>query len=381
MTHVVIVGAGIIGATLAEALTRRGANVTIIDRDRAGQGATASSLAWINANNRQPRSYHDFAVLALREWQHLAERYAMPSWYHSTGNLTWAESEVDRERLAQRVARLEQVEYRVERLTQSQAAALEPNLVIPLGADIVFFPDEGYVEGAEAVATLLASASASGCRVIENDPVCSFEQSGDRIRSVRLASGHSVRGDVYVAAAGWRTPALLQPIAVSVPLLAVDGRDARPPCLVATVPVEPGLVGRLVQSPLIKMRPKGVAEIQLEASDINDQTSRETPDEDLARLAADLLARARRLVPTLAGAEIGVRDVCVRPMPSDGLPIVGPAPGTSNVYLMVTHSGITLGSLLARLVASELIEERPAPLLEPYRPRNSAGSQCPDAGH
>jgi glycine/D-amino acid oxidase-like deaminating enzyme len=47
-TRVVIVGAGIVGASIAFHLTLRGTQVTVVDAGEPGQGASAVSFAWIN---------------------------------------------------------------------------------------------------------------------------------------------------------------------------------------------------------------------------------------------------------------------------------------------------------------------------------------------
>ena len=60
-------------------------------------------------------------------------------------------------------------------------------------------------------------------------------------------------------------------------------------------------------------------------------------------------------------------QVCVRPMPADGQPIVGRLPGAQALYVAVTHSGVTLAAHLARLIAGDLTGT-PAPELAPCRP-------------
>jgi glycine/D-amino acid oxidase-like deaminating enzyme len=60
--------------------------------------------------------------------------------------------------------------------------------------------------------------------------------------------------------------------------------------------------------------------------------------------------------------------ICVRPVPADGLPIVGPLPGVEDAYVLVTYSGITLGPLLAHLLAEELVVGRPSSRLATCRP-------------
>ena len=67
--------------------------------------------------------------------------------------------------------------------------------------------------------------------------------------------------------------------------------------------------------------------------------------------------------------------VCVRPMPADGRSIVGWLPGAGSVYVAVTHSGVTLGAHLARLITTELVTGAPADELAPYRPDRFATAE------
>ena len=81
-----------------------------------------------------------------------------------------------------------------------------------------------------------------------------------------------------------------------------------------------------------------------------------------------LLRDASNSIPALAGARLEAVRIGVRPMPKDGLPMVGPIPGAANAYSVVSHSGVTLGPLWARIVTAELTTGRPDPRLEPFRP-------------
>ena len=93
-----------------------------------------------------------------------------------------------------------------------------------------------------------------------------------------------------------------------------------------------------------------------------------TPQADLRRWATVLLSRAQRAVGGLEDAEVLDYRVCVRPMPADGLPIVGWLPGAGGLYVGVTHSGATLGLRLAELICADLVSGAPAAELAPYRP-------------
>src|SRR4051812_33676539 len=105
VTRIVIVGAGILGAALADQLAPRRGDVVLIDRSLPGSGTSRASFAWFNANKKQPRAYYDFSVEAMREWGRLASTFGEPPWYQPAGNLAWARSPQAREELVERVDR------------------------------------------------------------------------------------------------------------------------------------------------------------------------------------------------------------------------------------------------------------------------------------
>ena len=70
--RIVVVGAGIIGASIAYHLVKRGAKVVIVDAVRPGAGATEKSFGWINATfSKRPRAYFDLNQLGLAGWRRL----------------------------------------------------------------------------------------------------------------------------------------------------------------------------------------------------------------------------------------------------------------------------------------------------------------------
>ena len=365
MVHVAVVGAGIIGAALADALARGGAAVTVLDAGRPGTGTSGSSLAWLNANQKLPRHYHDLSVRGIAAWRELAEELGRPSWYVPTGSLTWAVTDADADALGGRLARLRGWDYPAEELTAARVAALEPALRVPPGARAAFFAGEGFVHGDLAVEALLARAASAGARLIVTGGDVSLDVRGDRVAAVRLPGGERVVADLVVCCAGWRTPHLLEPLGVRVPLTPGDTPGSAAPCLVTrTTGGTP--ISRVVNAPGLSLRParRGV---QLESGETNHHVDVHTAPAELDRHGAALLGRAGEIVAGFVPGAATHR-VCVRPLPADGHPIVGRLPQLANAYVSVTHSGMTLGPVLARLAAAEILRDVPGDDLAPYRP-------------
>jgi glycine/D-amino acid oxidase-like deaminating enzyme len=89
---------------------------------------------------------------------------------------------------------------------------------------------------------------------------------------------------------------------------------------------------------------------------------------EIAAASRQLLADVTRWIPGLGETDIEAARVGCRPMPPDGLPIVGWLPGHDRIYVAVGHGGITIGPLVGRLVADEIISDRDLKVLKPFRP-------------
>jgi glycine/D-amino acid oxidase-like deaminating enzyme len=363
--RVIVIGAGIIGAALADRLAASAIGVTIVEAAEPGQGTSRTSLGWVNANGTLDEGYFAFRVAAMRAWAELAVEFGAPAWYVPSGNLTWADTDQTRQELAARLDRLRGRGYRARLLSPARISAIEPALRdLPRDALAAHFPDEGFVHGAPAAQALTGRALAAGARLITGDAVAGLDTRGDRITGVRLASGDHLTADVVICSAGWRTPGILATADASVPLLDVHAPGSAAPGLTATT-TSPGPLRGMVQPPRMYLRPAWNNGLFLEATDVDARTDMTTSHATLTAHAEELLARAGQTVTGLARTRIADARRCVRPMPLDGFPLIGWCrPG---LYVAVTHSGITLAAHLGRLIAHEIRGDAPAAELSAYR--------------
>ena len=367
-----VIGAGVLGVCVALRLAEAGVAVTLLEQDRPGHGATRSSLAWLNANDKLPRAYHDLNCAGMRRWAQLSESLGGPGWYRPTGNIEWAASRDEQAQLIDRVHRLTRDGYPAHLIDAAQVAELEPALNLPPSVHkAAWFPDEGYLITEPLVSHLVALAVQRGATLLtgEQGRVVGIDLAGNRVRALRTAAGQAIQVRAAVCCAGRWVPELagMSGATCPVPLVPWATPGAAAPALVVLAgPVKPPGPTRVIHGPEICLRPEGDGLVHLEAPDAAVDTH--TPQADLQRWATVLLSRAQRVVSGLEDADVIDYRVCVRPMPADEHPIVGWLPGVDGLYIAVTHSGVTLGLRLAELICTELISDAPAAELAPYRP-------------
>jgi D-hydroxyproline dehydrogenase subunit beta len=369
-----VIGAGVIGASVAARLAAAGMTVTLLEQDQPGRAASRWSLAWMNSNDKFPRPYHDLNHAGVRAWAELAPGLDGAAWYRPVGHVELAETADQADELAARIRRLTEWGYPAARIDPAEAAALEPSLQqTARAAAAAWFPDEGYLLTEPLIERLVARAKEHGATVL----------TGDRGRVTALAPGEvgtaagvTVEADEIVCCAGRWTPRLAELAGAgpdAVPLVAWDTPGATAPGFVVRVgPVPAQTLTRLVHTSNLALRPHPGGLLQLEAPDA--AVDLHTPRAELENWAAELFRRAQQTVSGLDDARIVRYQVCVRPMPAGGQSIIGRPPGTDHLYVAVTHSGVTLAAHLSRLIAAELTAAEPSATgpsaeLAPYRPR------------
>lgn len=361
--RVAVIGAGIVGVSVAYRLCEGGARVWLIDRGNPGDGTTAASFAWVNANRKTPRDYFELNHASMQE--HLRLREELPGgapWLHGDGNLEWAGAE-GLEELEHRVERLRSWGYATGWLEASDVnESLEPDVTFPeRDTPVAFFPDEAWVDAPRLAKDFGKFARRNGAEARFGVAASSIETSGGSISAVGLADGGNVPVDAVVNAAGPEAGRVAALIGRELPLSPSRG-------LLVRLSINGTPLHRVLHSPGVNIRPDGPSLIVLHHGSVDALLA---GNADVETLASELLDRARAVVPALVSARIVDTRIGVRPIPVDGLPSVGAVAGIPGYYEAATHSGVTLGPLIGRLLAQEILTGEIDPLLAPFRPERS----------
>jgi glycine/D-amino acid oxidase-like deaminating enzyme len=349
--HVLIVGSGIVGASIAWHVARAGARVTVLDADAPGGVATRHSWAWINASWGNPEPYFRLRVQAMQEWRRLEQEVATlrVGW---PGSLFWDLPPAQLEAFRRQHA---EWGYPIRTVTRAEIARLEPALAAPPEVAL-HAASEGVVEPLAAAQALLAAARDNGADVMADTEARALILSAGRVTGVETAAGR-IAADEVIVAAGVGTARVLATAGLTLPLLHAPG------IVVASAPHRKCLNG-LLAAPEMELRQ--TAEGRFLAVGRFEETE---ADPDGAQAAAALFATMTAMLATDAPIRPGTHAIAYRPMPGDRFPAVGRADGIAGLYAAVTHSGVTLAPALGRFVAEEVLYGRRDRLLAPYEVR------------
>lgn len=369
--HVVVVGAGVVGASIAVELARRGAAVTLVDKSAPGSGTSSTSYAWVNANNKNPQGYFDLNLAGLRAHHELSNAH-QGNWLGTSGHLEFATDEAHRSELRARAERLGRRNYPVEEVDVSRARELVPDLLVPEDCDtLMFFPGEAHCFPALYLAFMLRQARDLGVTLVSGVGVEGLSPHGDAAR-VTLGDGSQLIADRVVSAVGRWTRELVSLAGVRFQMAEFEEPgDLTVGYLAITNPL-PASLPRIVTSPWLNLRPEGGGRLMLQALDLDATADPSDVPGPASGVAKEFTARLQAVLDHTSGASISQLHVGQRAMPADGYTAVGPVPAQPWLYVVATHSGVTLAPLLGGGVAAELFGAT-EPLFSEFRPDRLVG--------
>ena len=248
---------------------------------------------------------------------------------------------------------------------EREMARLEPGLRPGRVAAAAISDNDGHVNATAVAQACAERVVQMGGALMANSPVAALSWVNGRVVGVKTAGGETVKCDAVAIAAGVCATEIAALAGVLVP------QSESPGVVVRTNPMPPILktVAALYCPPLEDGQPEVHVRQGADGALMVGEGSQESLARDDSQSHADaLLARASRYLPALAGAKAVAVPVGYRPMPADGLPVLGYASSAPNVYIALMHSGVTLAPLVGELAAMEIMDGARVDIFDPYRP-------------
>ncbi|WP_425840034.1 NAD(P)/FAD-dependent oxidoreductase [Streptomyces fractus] len=369
MNRAVVVGAGVLGACVAYHLARSGVEVVVLEEAGPASGTSSATFAADVTHLKTPHTYYRLNRKGSDGHRALAEELDGPTWRHPAPLVQWADSDDAQRTLHERASRVREWGHDCRSAPASVLRELAP-AVDPAACavdEVVVHSGTAWFDAPRLVHTLLDAAVRLGAAAHYGTRVTGLLRSGARIVGAE-AGERSWGADVVVNCAGPASDQIAALAGTRLPLRHVPGLVAES----APLPEEP--LTAILSAPGIDLRPTadgGVLALSWEVDARLDGTATEG-------LPQELHQRASTVVPGLGGSRIADARIGVRPVPRDGLPLVGEVDEAPGLYHLVSHSAVTLAPVLGRLAAQEITSGRAAGELDAYRPGRSINGDVQD---
>ena len=352
---VIVIGAGVVGCSVAYYLAREGVRVTLLEREAIGSGASAHATGSLSLLGTEfsPGASFELARASYAEFPQVVPELeaatGMDLLYQRRPSLRLALDD-DEASLIRELMVWQEPHVKMRWIDAREVRSIEPRLS-PSIIGAVYEDESAQLDSYRFNLGLARGAELKGAEILSRE-VTGLIVSGSAITGVKTASGDMHCGAVVVAAGTWSrafTPWLGFPVPV---------RPMKGERLLLNYPGEPLPV--LISSPKrghMISRLDGLTSVGSTGGrdyDRRDLFAGEEFDRqptESARL--ELLQRAIDVFPDLERAELVQQLAGSRPLSPDSKPIIGPVPGWDGVYLATGHTtkGIHLGPITGRIIA------------------------------
>jgi sarcosine oxidase subunit beta len=349
---IVILGAGVMGASIAFHLARRNpGKIVVIDKDHVGRGGSGRSSALIRMHYSYPAEVR-LALISLHMFEHWREIVGEPGDFRKTGFVRIVHPN-ETERLKLNVEMQRKLGVKVQLITAQELRELEPDWLVDEVDLAAYEPDSGYGDGAGVANDFLSRARDMGVAYLPKTQATCFHVESGHVQAVTTGNG-DIHAPVVVAATGPWTRPLFQRVGYDPPIETEYHQ-------VAILKNAPGMRG----SGCACIDSVTATYFRSDAHDkflIGDFYGQRGVDPDnFPQRASDdsleeLIDRAARRVPKLENAEVMRGVTGVYDMTPDSRPLLGEIPGISGLYVCAGFSGMGFKiSPAIGLVMSELL--------------------------
>ncbi|WP_305787952.1 NAD(P)/FAD-dependent oxidoreductase [Symbioplanes lichenis] len=363
---VVVIGAGVIGASIAHHLAVSGARVIVLERGAiAASGATVSSAGQIRLYHPDPADA-ELAAHSLPTFRRWADVVGGTCGFRPTG-FVFLGRPGSAAPTAAVVAALSRRGIDIRVLPVDRCRELYPGLHLGDEDVVAYEPAGGYADPGLTIRSLLTAAQRHGAVVWADDPAHALVRRGSAVAGVRSATGEIHAGQVVVANGTGAAP-LLAGAAVPHALVARTVGW----CLVdtAAAPREPGALPVTIDDGAgTYFRPDGSGRLLVRAV-LDGATVAPGVDTVPREVVAASLGRAVRRVPALRDAPLVTTRVEREAYTPDERPMIGPVAQAPGLYVATGFSGggFKAAPAVGEFVAAELLRGEIRDELSRYRP-------------
>jgi glycine/D-amino acid oxidase-like deaminating enzyme len=215
---VVVIGGGIVGASCAWFLARRGVSVTLLEKGTIGEEQSSRAWGFVRQQGRDPAEM-PLMIACNNLWRELPAELGVDIEWVQAGNLAVAGDEERMEQFRDWLTVAREFNLDTQILSRQQVLELIPQMQGPYVGGM-FTPSDGHAEPLKATVAITDAARKAGATIHIHRAAEGFDVTNGRISAVLTERG-PIMTDTVICAAGLRSTRLARMVGVALPQIAV----------------------------------------------------------------------------------------------------------------------------------------------------------------
>jgi sarcosine oxidase subunit beta len=369
----VIIGAGVIGASIAFHLTRQGIKPLVVEKNEPAAGSSGACDGLVFLQSKKPGLHLELALESRKRFDTLIDILGHGIEFKKTGGMCVIENEAELAAMRLSVDAQRRSGLATELIDGDEARRREPCLSEKVIA-ATFSALDSQVNPYALTFAFLAAAKSAGARILTGETVRTVDVGSGKVRAV-MTDNCKIGSAVVVNAAGALAAEVGRLVGLKIPITPRRGQ------ILVTAALPPLLRHCLISAQYVaaKFNPEladksgmGFSLEQADSGNILIGSSREFVGFDRRTTFDGIRTIASRIVPVVPALKrVPVIRTFggLRPYTPDGLPILGKVAGLDGFIMSAGHEGdgIALSAITGELIADLIATGRTQFPLDAFR--------------
>ena len=372
--HIVIIGGGVIGTSIAYHLAKLEARVTLIEKKDLASGSSGACDGLVFMQSKKPGIHLSLAMESLNRFEDLQKELPTDIEFKKTGGIVIIETEAEYRAMEKFTKEQQAIGLDVRLLDQSQALEKEPFLS-PGIIGSTFSPLDAQINPINLTLGFALAARKNHARIIHHARVLGIRTTNNRVTGVATTKGN-FDADIVVNAAGAMAGLVSDMVGISIPVqprrgqivVIHAGKPVLNHCLISAKYIaakyDPSLADKAGQ---------GISMEQADNGNLLLGSTREFVGfnkENTMSGIQKIIKQTAAVLPVLGNFQVIRAFAGLRPYTPDGLPILGPVRSLNGFFMAAGHEGdgIALSPVTGDLMANMLLGRKAHIPLDAFSP-------------
>jgi sarcosine oxidase subunit beta len=372
--HIVIIGGGVIGTSIAYHLSKQDARITLIEENDLASGSSGACDGLVFMQSKKPGIHLTLAMESLKRFESLQQELPTDIEFKQTGGMVIIETEAEYRAMQKFTREQHRIGLPVRLLNRSRTLEKEPFLSSEImGA--TFSPLDAQVNPINLTLGFALAARKNHAKIITHAKVLAIRTKNCHVTGVATTKGN-IEADMVVNAAGSMAGLVADMVDIAMPIRPRRGQivvtqAAKPVlnhCLISAKYIaakyDPSLAGKAGQ---------GISMEQTDNGNLLLGSTREfagfNKENTLAGIRK-IIRQTAAILPVLENFQVIRTFAGLRPYTPDGLPILGPVKSLDGFIMAAGHEGdgIALSPATGDIMANMLLGRKTHILLDAFSP-------------